>query len=83
MGSPDFGRDINQVHYDNWGSKFVGKDNGTYILHDFVDTRSTDGTLIGGSSDNQRPYQKGMPEGDRAPEASTLEHNIRTDEHQK
>jgi len=50
MGSY-YGTQMNQTHYDNIGKAYSGKETGVYILKEIVDTESSDGTLIGGSSD--------------------------------
>jgi hypothetical protein len=54
MGSWD-GKKLNQTHYDNYGKTYSNQESGTYILDEHVDTKSTDGSLIGGSSDGARP----------------------------
>jgi hypothetical protein len=54
MGSA-WGDELNQVHYDNIGKAYSGKESGEYILKETVDTKSSDGSLIGGSSDGKRP----------------------------
>lgn len=55
MGGSGLGnKRLNQVHYDNIGKAFSGKESGTYLLDEKVDTKKTDGSLQGGSSDGQR-----------------------------
>lgn len=54
----EFEIQMNQIHYDNFGKAFSGKETGVYILKERVDTKSSDGSLIGGSSDGQRPIPK-------------------------
>ncbi len=56
MGSY-YGSIMNQTHYDNIGKTYSGKEDGKYILKEMVDTRSSDGSLIGGSSDGKRPIE--------------------------
>jgi hypothetical protein len=56
------GKGLNsQVHYDNYGKAYSELETGDYILTDKVDTKSTDGSLKGGSSDGARPVPLEKP----------------------
>jgi len=52
------GTELNQVHYDNYGETYSTKESGTYTLKERVDTKSSDGSIKGGSSDGKRPIKE-------------------------
>ena len=57
-GAGRSGKQINQIHYDNIGKTYSGKESGVYTLKTTVDTKSSDGSINGGSSEGKRPIKQ-------------------------